>query len=152
MKKLNLMVRRQSQPTNCSSISLISDLCGGRIYFRSPDKSAKSIFSHVPDGELKGALKFGQWKSIGTDRVVLTLGPKEQIEKIRLAYDLFTRKNKTRQEIAEILNERGHFQGRTPWMYQKLYRLFRNPLYRGAYAYAHPYAVIKGSRSALSKT
>ena len=87
------------------------------------------------DGELKEILKFGQWKSISTERVVLTLGPKAEVETIQLAFDLFTRQRKTRYEIADILNQRKCFWGKTPWTITKLRKIFTNPVYKGAYPY-----------------
>lgn len=87
------------------------------------------------NGTLKGVLRFGQWKSISTERVVLTLGPKIEVETIQLAFDLFTRHRKTRHEIADVLNQRKSFWGKTPWNIVKLRKIFTNPIYRGAYPY-----------------
>jgi DNA invertase Pin-like site-specific DNA recombinase len=87
------------------------------------------------NGELKEVLKFGQWKSISTERVVLTLGPQNEVETIQLAFDLFTRQRKTRYEIADILNQRKTFWGNKPWDIVKLRKIFDNPVYKGAYPY-----------------
>jgi DNA invertase Pin-like site-specific DNA recombinase len=87
------------------------------------------------NGDLKEVLEFRQWKSISTDRVVLTLGPRYETETIRLAFDLFTEGRLSRYEIAETLNQRGHVWGDTPWNILKLRRLFTNPIYKGAYPY-----------------
>lgn len=87
-------------------------------------------------GEVKEILKFGQWKSVSTDRVVLTPGPREKIETIQLAFDLYTKGRKTRHQIVHILNERKQFWGKRPWTVQKLRYLFTNPIYKGAYAYS----------------
>ena len=40
------------------------------------------------DGNRKHILKPGEWKSICTDRIVLTPGPKEAVDTVRLAFDL----------------------------------------------------------------
>ena len=87
------------------------------------------------DGELKEVLKFGQWKSISTERVVLTLGPPKEVKTIQLAFDLFTRRQKTRYEIVDILNQRKCFWGKRPWTIAKLRKIFTNPIYKGAYPY-----------------
>ena len=83
----------------------------------------------------KGVLKFGQWKSISTDRVVLIPGPPKAVATIRLAFDLYTKARKSRHEIAEILNKARRFRGRAPWTIQNLRDLYLDPVYRGAYAY-----------------
>ena len=86
-------------------------------------------------GERKQILKSGEWKNITIDRVVLTPGPPKDIETIRLAFDLYTKRRKSRHEIANILNQRNRFLGRTPWTIRKLQYLLTNPVYRGAYVY-----------------
>jgi DNA invertase Pin-like site-specific DNA recombinase len=86
-------------------------------------------------GEPKHLLRFGEWKSIDSDRIVLTPGPKSAVETIRLAFDLYTEKHKSRREIAERLNREKRFLGKKPWNVQMLRILVMNPIYRGAYAY-----------------
>jgi DNA invertase Pin-like site-specific DNA recombinase len=77
-------------------------------------------------GERKQILKSGEWKNITTDRVVLTPGPQEDIETVRLAFDLYTKRKKSHHEIVNILNQRKRFLGRTPWTIQKLRYLLTN--------------------------
>jgi len=86
-------------------------------------------------GERKQILKYGEWKNITTDRVVLTPGPPEEIETVRLAFDLYTKRRKRRREIVSILNQRKKFLGGTPWTMPKLRYVLTNPIYRGAYVY-----------------
>ena len=88
------------------------------------------------NGESKQILKSGECKSVSTDRVVLTPGSKEEVEAIRLAFDLYTKRRKTRSQIAEILNQQKCFWGKNPWTNVKVRRLLTNPVYKGAYAYA----------------
>jgi hypothetical protein len=88
-----------------------------------------------PDGNRKEILKYQQWKSVSTDRVTLTPGPPEQVETVKLAFDLYTKRGKSRREIAEILNHRGVLLGRRPWTMQMLQKFLTEPVYRGAYAY-----------------
>jgi DNA invertase Pin-like site-specific DNA recombinase len=87
------------------------------------------------NGELKQILKSGEWKSISTDRVVLTPGPQDAIDTIELAFDLYTKEGKSRRQIAEILNQRKGLLKERAWTVQKLRYLFTNPVYRGDYAY-----------------
>ncbi len=87
------------------------------------------------DGRPKQLLKLGEWKSIDTDRITLTPGPPDAVKTIRLAFDLYTKKGKSRYEIADILNRQGRFRGKKPWNIVMLRCLFSNPTYRGAYAY-----------------
>ena len=87
------------------------------------------------DGRPKQLLKLGEWKSIDTDRITLTPGPPDAVKTIQLAFDLYTKKGKSRYEIADILNRQGRFRGKKPWNIVMLRCLFSNPTYRGAYAY-----------------
>jgi DNA invertase Pin-like site-specific DNA recombinase len=87
------------------------------------------------NGKSKCILKTGEWKSISTDRIVLTPGPREAVRTIQLAFDLYTKQGKSRDQIVEILNARKIFRGPTPWTVQKLRSLFTDLTYKGAYAY-----------------
>jgi hypothetical protein len=88
------------------------------------------------NGELKQILKCGECKSVSTERVTLTPGQREEVETIQLAFDLYTKRHKTRHQIAQILNQRKCFWGKRPWNIVKVNHLLRNPVYKGAYAYA----------------
>ena len=83
----------------------------------------------------KGVLGFGEWKSISTDRILLTPGPPEAAATVKLAYDLYTERGNNRYQIAEILNKAHKFRGHTPWTIVMLRDLFIDPIYKGAYAY-----------------
>ena len=87
------------------------------------------------DGRRKYILKAGEWKSISTDRIVLTPGPKEAVDTVRLAYDLYTKHGKNRQQIAEILNKRGVLFHNRPWNIRSVRELLTRHIYKGAYAY-----------------
>jgi len=91
------------------------------------------------NGEPKQILKSGDCKSISTDRVVLTPGPKDAVDTVRLAFDLYTNQRKSRRQIAEILNQRKPVRKR-PWNVQNLRYLFANPLYKGDFAYCKTHA------------
>ena len=86
-------------------------------------------------GDVKDILLAGEGKTVSTDRVVLVPGPKEEVETIQLAFDLYTKGRKTRGQISDILNRRQLFLGNRPWTVQKVRFLLTNPVYRGAYVY-----------------
>ena len=83
----------------------------------------------------KHVLALGQWKSIETDRIILTPGPREAVETIQLAFDLYTKKGLTRGKIAEILNHKRKFRDKKPWNVNTVRILLTNPIYKGAYPY-----------------
>lgn len=58
-------------------------------------------------GQTKGVLSIGEHKSLQTDRVVLALGPDEEIETVKWIYRTFLDEGLTEREIAERLNGRG---------------------------------------------
>ncbi len=58
-------------------------------------------------GSPKGELTRGEHKSIQTDRVVLVLGPADEIDTVRWMYRSFVTEGKLEREIADNLNERG---------------------------------------------
>jgi DNA invertase Pin-like site-specific DNA recombinase len=58
-------------------------------------------------GVSKGQLGRGEHKSIQTDRVILVLGPEEEVEIVRWIYRSFVEEKRTEREIADALNERG---------------------------------------------
>jgi DNA invertase Pin-like site-specific DNA recombinase len=87
------------------------------------------------DGKRKHILKIGEWKSISTDRIVLTPGPKKAVDTVRLAFDLYTQHGKTRKQIVDILNKRGVFLHKRPWDLAMVRGLLTRHIYKGAYAY-----------------
>ena len=87
-------------------------------------------------GRRKRLLERGECKSISTDRIVLAPGPKDAVETVRLAYDLFTKQKKSRREIARILNTSNRLRGKSRWTVQMLRDLYNDPVYKGWYTYA----------------
>jgi DNA invertase Pin-like site-specific DNA recombinase len=59
------------------------------------------------DGNTKGLLKYGEQKSIQSDRVVLIPGPEEELSLIREMFTLFTTGLASETRIARLLNQRG---------------------------------------------
>jgi DNA invertase Pin-like site-specific DNA recombinase len=84
------------------------------------------------DCAAKELLARGQRKSLQTDRVILVPGPETEIAIVREIYDLFIRENKTEQQIADLLNNRGV---RTDldreWTRSTIQQVLKNPKYIG---------------------
>jgi DNA invertase Pin-like site-specific DNA recombinase len=59
------------------------------------------------NGSIKCFLAKGEWKSITTDRVVLSLGPPDELEIVRSMYAMFVQAGKNEYHIAKDLNDRG---------------------------------------------
>lgn len=57
--------------------------------------------------EPKGLLKYGERKSLQTDRVILVPGPEEEVENVRWMYTAFIDKRMDERQIADALNQRG---------------------------------------------
>jgi len=57
-------------------------------------------------GNHKNILKYGEHKSIQTDRVILVPGPDEEIETVTWVYNAFIEERLSESEIAEILNQK----------------------------------------------
>jgi len=58
-------------------------------------------------GKPKGLLKRSEQKSLQTDRVILALGPEEEVSIVRHMYQMFIKHGKCEREIMEYLNDRG---------------------------------------------
>ena len=58
------------------------------------------------NGSIKCLLAKGEWKSIATDRVLLSLGPPEELEIVRSMYTMFVQNGKNEYHIAKDLNDR----------------------------------------------
>jgi len=83
-------------------------------------------------GNKKGELKFGEQKSLQTDRVILMPGPEEEIENVRWIYKTFTEGGLQEGEIAAKLNERGVLTdlGRS-WTSSTIHQILINEKYIG---------------------
>jgi DNA invertase Pin-like site-specific DNA recombinase len=84
--------------------------------------------NHVPKGELQR----GDRKSLQTDRVVLTLGPHEEIGQVRRIYSMFVDDGFSEQEITTRLNGDGIRTdlGR-PWTRSSVHQILTNEKYIG---------------------
>ncbi len=83
-------------------------------------------------GTIKGILERGEHKSIQTDRVILILGPAEEVVLVRNIYHAFVHEGRSESEIAVDLNEQGipTDLGR-PWTKGTVHQLLINEKYAG---------------------
>lgn len=83
-------------------------------------------------GATKGLLERGEHKSIQTDRVILTLGPDEEVDLVRQIYRAFVHQGHCEAEIATDLNRRGISSdlGR-PWTRGTIHQILINEKYVG---------------------
>jgi DNA invertase Pin-like site-specific DNA recombinase len=88
------------------------------------------------NGEAKGILQIGEHKSLQTDRVILVLGPEEELETVRWIYRQFVDGGKVESEIAAELSQRGITTdlGR-PWSRGTVHQVLTNEKYIGNNVY-----------------
>ncbi len=84
----------------------------------------------------QGVLKFGEHKSLQTDRVILVPGPKEEVETVRWMYRQFIDGGNVESEIARQLNDKGVMTdlGR-PWSRGTVHQVLTNEKYIGNNVY-----------------
>lgn len=84
----------------------------------------------------KGKLKYKEWKSIQTDRVILVLGPEDEVLVVRWIYDQFINSSKPEQVIASELNRGGTAaEHGTKWTRGKIHEVLTNEKYIGNNVY-----------------
>jgi len=88
------------------------------------------------NGNAKGELAIGEQKSIQTDRVILVLGPEEEIETVQWIYNQFVESGKTEREISEALNAKGlKTDLDVPWTRATVHQILTNEKYIGNNVY-----------------
>lgn len=84
----------------------------------------------------KGMLKYREWKSIQTDRIILVLGPEDEIITVKWIYDQFVNNSKPERIIASELNRRGiTAEHGTKWTRGKIHEILTNEKYIGHNVY-----------------
>jgi DNA invertase Pin-like site-specific DNA recombinase len=88
------------------------------------------------NGDRKTMLKFGEHKSIQTDRVILVRGPEEEVRLVQWIYQTFIEEGKNESEIAGLLNAQGTLTdlGR-PWTRGTVHQILTNEKYIGNNVY-----------------
>lgn len=80
----------------------------------------------------KTLLRFGERKSLQTDRVILVPGPTHEIETVRRIYRLFISQGRNETQIAAILNSEGVVNKRSlPWSRAGIHQVLTNEKYVG---------------------
>jgi DNA invertase Pin-like site-specific DNA recombinase len=98
-------------------------------------------------GTPKGELSRGEQKSIQTDRVVLGLGPPEEVETVRWVYRAFVEDGLAEQEIARTLNDRGILTDlKRPWSRGTVHQLLINEKYAGDNVWNRMSGKLQGAR------
>jgi DNA invertase Pin-like site-specific DNA recombinase len=88
------------------------------------------------EGKPKGVLQHGEQKSIQTDRVILVLGPKDEVHTVRWIFEQFVQREQPERNIAEALNKRGILTdlGRL-WTHATVKQILTNEKYIGNNVY-----------------
>ncbi len=84
------------------------------------------------NGDHKGILEHGQYKSLQTDRVILVPGPEDEVETVRWMYRQFVDGGRLEGEIAGLLNGKGIVSdlGRL-WTHGTVHQVLTNEKYIG---------------------
>lgn len=83
-------------------------------------------------GSVKGNLARGEHKSIQTDRVILTLGPHEEVQTVRWIYRSLVEGRRSEADIAKELNTRQiPSETGSPWSHGTVHQVLINPKYAG---------------------
>ena len=95
----------------------------------------------------KAQLRFGEHKSLQTDRVILTPGPPEEVEVVRRLYRMFVVQRRRESEIAAAFNAEGLVtdHGR-PWTRGVVHQVLTNEKYIGNNVYNRRSFKLKAKR------
>lgn len=83
------------------------------------------------EGKPKQEMKFGERKNLATDRVVLTPGPKYEVDCVRFMFAMVIQKRMGCAAIARLLNNQGIFINGRPWRNHDIKNILTNPKYCG---------------------
>ncbi|WP_245275988.1 recombinase family protein [Mesorhizobium sp. LSJC255A00] len=105
-----------------------------RLGFRQGGKAGFGLRRLLVDqhGRSKGILSSYEYKSQQADRIVLVLGPPDEIATVKWIFSHFVRTRKTELEMARLLNKRGVLSdlGR-PWTRESVHSVLTNENYIG---------------------
>jgi DNA invertase Pin-like site-specific DNA recombinase len=83
------------------------------------------------EGKRKQKLKHGECKSLTTDRIILVLGPRKEIECVRHMFSMVIEGRHGCTAIARDLNQRGIKVNGRPWRHTDVFNIVTNPKYMG---------------------
>ncbi len=100
------------------------------------------------DGMPRQELAAGEWKSVTNERVVLSLGPEQELQWIREIFRMYISDRFSMQDIADELNHQGvpFPQGVKTWSHQNVSRVLTSPKYEGTAVYNRKSTKLRGSR------
>jgi DNA invertase Pin-like site-specific DNA recombinase len=82
------------------------------------------------------ALEAGEYKSLITDRVILTLGPAKEVDCIKRMFELVLKNRSRPAEIARDLNDEGRtYKDNRAWNADAVRNILRNPKYAGKHVW-----------------
>jgi DNA invertase Pin-like site-specific DNA recombinase len=96
----------------------------------------RSLIDQV--GNFKNELGHGEYKSIQTDRIVLSPGSEVEVKLVQEIYERFVRDKLSEREIAQELNSRGITRGlNQPWTRGTVHQILINEKYIGNNVWNH---------------
>lgn len=99
------------------------------------------------NGKAKTWLSAGEQKYLSTDRVVLALGPPEEVETVRRIYRMFTYEGCGKQAIADRLNGEGIVcEGGRAWRAWTVAQVLSNEKYTGSIVYGREARKLRGRK------
>src|SRR5579872_2372070 len=118
------------------SVKVFAGMCRlAELGFRQGGRTGYGLRRLLIDqaGKPKGVLKPGEHKSISTDRVILILGPPEEVEIVREIYRRWIDLRESMPSIADALNRRGILNETAgPWTRFTISEVLTNPKYMGS--------------------
>jgi DNA invertase Pin-like site-specific DNA recombinase len=106
--------------------------------FRQGGPAGYGLRRHLVDQDrvFKQVLQEGERKSLQTDRVILAIGPPEEVEVVRRIFRYFTEAEVNEREISELLNQAGALNDlNRPWTRAGVRQVLTNPKYIGSNVY-----------------
>ena len=98
------------------------------------------------DGKRKQKLKPGEHKSLTTDRIVLVLGPRKEVECVRHMFSMVIEGRHGCTAIARDLNQRGIDLNGRLWTHQDVFNIVTNPKYMGCNVWHRGSQRLRGKR------
>ena len=106
------------------------------------------------DGIRRQELAAGEWKSVTNERVVLSLGPEQELQWIREIFRMYISRRFSMQDIADELNRQGvpPPQGVKMWSHQNVGRVLTHPKYEGTAVYKRKSSKLRGPKRATPES
>jgi DNA invertase Pin-like site-specific DNA recombinase len=126
------MAAEYSRELSVKVFAGLARLAGLGFYTGGPPPFGTRRLLVDPSGRAKCVLTPGERKSLQADRVVLILGPPEEIQTIRWIFSAFVNEEKSETTIMRILNRPGKYNHRSRrWTYDMVHKLLQSEIYIG---------------------